>query len=221
MSVDASDNDAMDAVLLLMDQHLVSIDRSAPFSFRLNTKSFGFGDHRLTAVALDRTGNMVEVTRDVRIENQVAGSSCDGRFPRGTFRVCFYDGVGTNGPYLGTLLDHPFPTPTSNAGIGVNHAWGDGVVAFGRANTITGVWRGRLDFPAGTYLCRFFTDDGLQVWIDGRLVVDAWHAPQVADFAAAVTLDVPTPVKIRWFEGDGSAGLRFSWSPTRQAPLGP
>jgi hypothetical protein len=218
VNVSATDNDAMDAVLLLMDQHLVSIDRTAPFSFRLNTKTFGFGDHQLTAVALDRTGNMVEVTQNVHTENQIAGSTCDGRFPRGSFRACFYDGVGTNGPYLGTLLDHPFPTPTPNAGIGLNHAWG-GVVAFGRADSITGVWRGRLDFPAATYLCRFFADDGLQVWIDGRLVVDAWRAPQVADSSAAVALDGPTPIKIRWFERDGSAGLRFSWSPTRQEPL--
>src|SRR5207249_1823706 len=153
-------------------------DRSAPFSFRLNTKAFGFGDHRLTAVAVDRTGNMVEVTRNVDIENQVAGSSCGTRFPRGTFRACFYDGVGVAGPYLGTVIDHPFPTPTSNAGFGVQHIWGDGFVAFGKYDNVTGVWRGKLDFPAGTYLCRFFTDDGLQVWIDGRLIVDEWRAPQ-------------------------------------------
>src|SRR5207249_9153744 len=120
---------------------------------------------------------------------------------------------------LGTVIDHPFPTPTSNAGFGVQHIWGDGFVAFGKYDNVTGVWRGKLDFPAGTYLCRFFTDDGLQVWIDGRLIVDEWRAPQVADFSAAVALDGPTPIKIRWFERDGRAGLRFSWSPTQQAPL--
>jgi hypothetical protein len=105
-----------------------------------------------------------------------------------------------------------FPYPATNVASGPSHAWG-GEVAFGRADHITGVWRGRFDFPTGLYWFRFHADDGLRVWVDGQLVLNAWTAPQVADPLAEVNVSGRTKIKVMWFENDGGAALSMRWSP--------
>lgn len=210
---DASDDGGVDAVLLLADQQVVAIDRTAPFSIPVDTSRLSVGDHALTAVAFDTTGNTTETApTNVHVENEIHDARCDTGFPVGTFHACFYDGIGTAAPYLGSWLEAPFPYPATNVAVGPWHDWGD-EVAFGRSDHITGVWRGKFDFPPGSYQWRFHTDDGLKVWIGGKLVVDAWDAPQIADFSPVVTLSGRTKVQIRWYENDGGASLRVRWSP--------
>ena len=65
------------------------------------------------------------------------------------------------GPYLGTLIDHPFPVPAANLGWGLRHGWAE-EIAFGRSNTISGVWRGSFDFPPDNYRLAFQVDDGTE-----------------------------------------------------------
>ena len=212
IDVQATDDVAMDAVLLTVDQQFAQIDTSAPFEITLDTRRFGIGEHTLTAIALDAKGNMREASIPVAFRNQTVGGTCKTRFPKGTFRACFYDGIGTTGTYLGSWIEHPFPTPSSNVGYGVRHDFAD-EVAFGRTDHLTGVWRGTIPLPPGTYRWRFHADDGLQVWMDGVQVIDAWHAPQIADYEFLRTSDGPSKVKVRWFENEGGASLRFRWSP--------
>ena len=209
----ASDAGGMDAVMLLVDERFMGIDRTAPFSIPVDTTRLPVGDHQLVGVAFDRTGNFTETTpATVHVENEVSDAACNTAFPLHRFHVCFYDGNDTSGAYLGSWDDGVFPYPAANVASGPAHAWG-GEVAFGRADHITGVWRGKFDFPAGLYWLRFHTDDGLRVWVDGRLVIDAWTAPQVADPLAEVNASGRTKIKIMWFENDGGAALSMRWSP--------
>jgi hypothetical protein len=212
VQVDASDA-AMDAVVLLVDQQPVGIDRTAPFQIPLDTTKLSVADHELTAIAIDTTGNFAHSSPvAVHVANEVHDSACDATFPVGTFRACFYDGVGTTGTYLGSWYDGPFPYPATNVALGPSHDW-PGEVAFGLADHITGVWRGKFDFPPGLYELRFHTDDGLKVWIDGHLAINAWTAPQIADLLAEEQLSGRTRVKVQWFENDGAASLSIRWSP--------
>jgi Bacterial Ig domain/PA14 domain len=216
VSVGASDDIAMDAVVFVVDGQFMAVDATAPFSVPFDTTLVGYGGHRLEAVAYDSAGNTTWAARDVIVQNQVPETSCSGTFPVGTFHVCYFDGIGLDGPYLGTLVDHPFPVPAPNAGWGIKHNWVD-EVAFGRTEKITGVWRGTLDFPAGNYTFRFFTDDGLRVRVNDRLVIDEWRTPQVASFSTVVSLSGPTRIQIEWFEDFGGQALTFWWQPTAAA----
>ena len=203
----------MDAVILLVDDQFVGIDRSAPFSIRLATTKLPVGDHELVGLAFDTTGNFTETTpAKVHVQNERHDSSCNTAFPRNTFRACFYGEDDTTGPYLGSWFDGGSRT-RPRMWRQVPRTSSANVVAFGRADHITGVWRGSFDFPPGLYWFRFHTDDGLKVWIDGNLVIDAWYAPQIADPLAEVNLSGRAKVKVSWFESDGGAALSPRWSP--------
>jgi hypothetical protein len=216
VSVDASDETGLDAVVFLVDDHFMAVDETSPFSFEFDTKRVGFGLHQLQAIAYDDQGNSATAIRNVTILNQVTETSCSESFPLGVFHACFFDGANLEGPYLGTLLDPPFPIPSSNLGTGILHR-GFGGIAFGQSDTVSAVWRGTLDFPAGNYILRFFTDDGLRVEVNGVEILDEWQ-DQLASFARVVSLDGPTPIKIEWFQNFGDQALVFRWQPTRQEP---
>lgn len=216
VSVDASDETGLDAVVFLVDDHFMTVDETSPFSFEFDSKRVGFGLHQLQAIAYDDQGNSATAIQSVTILNQMAETSCSETFPVGVFHACFFDGANLEGPYLGTLLDPPFPVPSSNLGTGILHR-SFGGIAFGQSDTVSAVWRGTLDFPAGNYILRFFTDDGLRVEVNGVEILNEWQ-DQIASFARVVRLDGPTPIQIEWFQNFGDQALVFRWQPTRQEP---
>src|SRR4029453_6472665 len=138
-------------------------------------------------------------------------------FPEGVLHACFFDGTNLNGPYLGTLLDTPFPVPSSNLGTGIFHTGFDDVLAFGQSSTVSAVWRGTLSFPRGNYILSFFADDGLRVRVNGALILDEWQV-QAAAFEKIVALNGPTRLQIEWFENEGAHALVFRWRPTLLDP---
>ncbi len=66
---------------------------------------------------------------------------------------------------------------------------------------------GTVDLPAGTYQLRTISDDGIQVWLDGTLVIDNWsvHESQIDT--------VPLQggrhdLRVRYFQDGGWTELR-------------
>ncbi|MGH2705645.1 MAG: Ig-like domain-containing protein [Actinomycetota bacterium] len=217
VAVEASDGVAMDAVVLLVDGQFWGVDRSAPYSIPMDTTRLGHGTHTLTAIAYDAAGNTLEASRSVVVENVAAATSCGSGFPDGTFHVCYFQGDGFSGRYLGTLLDHPFPTPAPNAGWAIRHDWAAGPGAFGRTGVLSGIWRGRLQFPPDTYVLRLYADQGARVFVDGRRVIDRWDGvPWGAE--GVVRVDAPVRVQVEWRGAAPGQGLRLFWQPTSQTP---
>lgn len=216
VSADASDETNLDAVVFLVGDRLRAVDKTGPFAFEFDTTRVGFGIHQLQAIAYDDAGNATTTTRTVTVHNRVAETSCSRSFPTGVFHACFFDGTNLDGPYLGTLLDTPFPVPSTNLGAGIIHS-GSGEVAFGRSDTVSGVWRGTLTFPKGNYILSFLTNDGLRVKVNGVQILDEWRE-QHAVFAKVVALDGPTRIQIEWFDNGGEHHLHFRWHPTAQQP---
>jgi hypothetical protein len=216
VSAEAAYETGLDAVVFLFDDQFMGVDETSPFSFEFDTTRVGFGPHQLQAIAYDDQGNSATATQSVTVLNQVAETSCSEIFPEGSFEACFFDGTNLDGPYLGTLADAPFPLPSSNLGTGINHI-NVNEIAFGESDTVSAVWRGILDFPAGNYILRFFTDDGLRVEVNGIEILNEWRV-QVAHFSRVVALEGPTPIQIEWFENEGGLGLSFRWQPTAQEP---
>jgi parallel beta-helix repeat protein len=70
--------------------------------------------------------------------------------------------------------------------------------------------------PAGRYAIRTISDDGLRVWVDGRLVIDdwTWHAPR--EHSAELHLNAGLhKFRIEHFEIDGYARLKLTLEPVR------
>jgi hypothetical protein len=204
----------MDAVMLPVDGQFEGLDKTAPFGFHVKTRLYGHEEHTLTAIAYDATGNTSEASRRVVFENRVSERSCKARLPHDTLHVCYFD-VGFDGPYLGTLVDHPFPVPTPNAAFLIKHTWDADEIAFGQTDTVSGLWRGRLTFPPANHVLRFFTDDGLLVFANGVKVIDEY---QVLGGSVVVHLAGVTRIKVQWYENEGSAALHLAFRPTAQKP---
>ncbi len=81
-------------------------------------------------------------------------------------------------------------------------------------------WTGQILAPeTGLYRFHTYSDDGVRLWINGRLTIDNWtyHGP-VLDTSAAVKMirGQRYDIKLEFFEGGGSALIRLMWTPPRK-----
>jgi len=67
---------------------------------------------------------------------------------------------------------------------------------------------GSVNLPAGDYTVRTISDDGIRVWVDGRLVIDNWdlHGSEI-DYAPLT--GGAHELKVQYFQIDGWAELRL------------
>ena len=91
-------------------------------------------------------------------------------------------------------------------------------------------WTGTIEVPAsvGNVTLATVEDDGARVWIDGRLVIDAWgpHAVTTSEAVAGLTagrlhqvrieylqLDFDALLKLQWHSVKGNSATRVAWIP--------
>jgi nitrous oxidase accessory protein NosD len=76
------------------------------------------------------------------------------------------------------------------------------------------VAQGVADLPPGDYTLRVISDDGVRVWVDGALVVDAWtpHESRVDEAAIA---GGRRALRVEYYEAAGFAELRVDIQPGR------
>ena len=119
---------------------------------------------------------------------------------------------GLRAEYFDGYHDMNFGTVEPN----IDHAWGDGAPAAGIGkDRFSARWTGTLTAKQpGKTTIGIDADDGVRVWIDGKLVIDDWRAHFEERHTAEVTLDPAKPVAIRvdYFEADLDAQIRLWWS---------
>ena len=101
----------------------------------------------------------------------------------------------------------------------INNNWGTAVPAPGvSADNFSaryGTWQ---YFAAGTYKFTSLADDGVRLYIDDKLVIDAWYPK---DDGRSVVLDMTEgthKVVMEYFELSGSAHNRLTWDLTNESP---
>ena len=127
--------------------------------------------------------------------------------PRG-LQATYFDGPGLSGTAVHRLdprIDFDFGTGAPAAGIG--------------PDTFSARWTGQV--VAGfseTYRFTTRADDGVRLWIDGRLVVDGWagSGPATRSGTAALKAGVPAAIAVEYREQSGNAAVRLSWSSPSQ-----
>lgn len=94
----------------------------------------------------------------------------------------------------------------------VSFDWGEGSPGLGiLPNNFSARWRGEAWLPAGAYRYNLAVDDGGQVWIDGQLIIDAWHLTTGETYVAELFLEEgPHTFEIEYFEATGPAHIYFS-----------
>ncbi|NBV87291.1 MAG: hypothetical protein EBS01_13755, partial [Verrucomicrobia bacterium] len=83
------------------------------------------------------------------------------------------------------------------------------------ADNFSARWTGQLTAPAsGTYTFYVQSDDGVRLWVGGKLLVDNWTIHSLTENSATVTLQsgVPVDLKMEYYEAGGSAVAKLLWA---------
>jgi nitrous oxidase accessory protein NosD len=111
-----------------------------------------------------------------------------------------------------TLSTPPLDRATMDA---LDATWGDGSpTPLVPADRFATVAETTVTLPAGDYVLRTLSDDGIRVSVDGKIVLSdwTWHAPK----EASVTVPLPAgphAIRVEHFEIDGFAALRCTVEP--------
>ena len=132
---------------------------------------------------------------------------------RNAFATTFYNNANLEGPAvlrrvdpmpLAFIWDRDAPDPVVNA------------------NEFSARFDGLFDFETARYRFNVYVDDGIRLYIDDRLILDEWRAPQTEGFAPEVDLLAGTHhVRIEYFEMAGRALLELSWQNITSLPTSP
>ena len=104
----------------------------------------------------------------------------------------------------------------------VNFNWGTGSPGPGvQAENFNIEWTGTVLAPVGGHY-RFSTtsDDGIRVWVNGRLMINNWtdHAPTTnTSQTIKLTAGVRYSIRVQYYERGGGATIVLRWTPPGQA----
>jgi hypothetical protein len=97
----------------------------------------------------------------------------------------------------------------------VNYIWGNGSPDPSINVDFFAVrWYGQVQPPAAdTYTFTARTDDGVRVWVDNTLIIDAWAIQGATDRSGSIALDTSKhTILMEYFERQVSASAQLSWS---------
>jgi predicted outer membrane repeat protein len=123
-------------------------------------------------------------------------------------------GGGLKGEYYNNVSFNGSPVLTRTEAVDFN--WGQAAPSSAVPSDNFSVnWTGHVVPPSsGNYVFRTESDDGIRVWVNNVLVIDAWTDHSVrADVSNAIALQANTAYAIRvaYFESGGSATARLQW----------
>ena len=136
------------------------------------------------------------------ISNSLSFSITSTACPPGQFLAEYFNNISLSGS----------PTFTACQS-SINDNWGSGGPGNGLANDNFSVrWTGTHSFNAGTYTFSATADDGIRVWLDGSLIIDAWRDQAPTTYQASRTLTAGDHlVKVEYYEKGGGAVAQVSW----------
>jgi glucose/arabinose dehydrogenase len=113
-------------------------------------------------------------------------------------------------------------TPVTRACVAapIAQTWGAGAPPGVGPDNFSVRWSGTFDFPSpSTYTFTAVTDDGMRMWVDGVLVIDAWKDQSPTTYSASRALSAGEhTVRVEWYENTGSATARLGWSDVNAPP---
>lgn len=130
---------------------------------------------------------------------------------QGTMTGCYYAGMNFEQLVL-----------VRNDGAGFSFNWGtrspDPTVPVDRFSVR---WQGDITLAAGAWHFTTTADDGVRVYVDGALIIDAWYAQVPTTYVADVQLFQGIHrITMEFFEDGGGAVAALNWSPVGQQPFG-
>ena len=122
---------------------------------------------------------------------------------------------GAGGPwraayYSNRDLSGPPAVARQDSALDMNWGWGSPHPALPTDN-FSAVWTRSAEFGGGRYTFTTYSDDGVRLYVDDRLVIDSWQ-PMRGYRSATVYLGEGThTVRLEYFERTGVALVRLTW----------
>ena len=136
-------------------------------------------------------------------------------------------GGGAVAQYFAGMTASGAPVLTQNEET-INHSWASGEVAAKLSDNVSARWTAVLEAPlTETFTFITTSDDGVRLYIDGRLVVDSWVDQGTTDHRGRVDLVAGQTYRVvmEWYENGGGAVAQLSWEspsiPRQIIPAGP
>jgi hypothetical protein len=179
-------------------------DVDAPYFAKTDATTWGFTRYVVTEDRID--ANFVASSGAMSDGFTLAGTTPSPPMcPLGQYQAQYFNNTVLSGaPVL------------SRCEAAIDHMWGNGGPGSGvNTDGFSARWVGNHSFAGGTYTFTARTDDGIRVWVDGTLLLDAWKNQPPTTYTATRTLSPGNhEVKVEYFEGTGWAVTRLSWAAT-------
>jgi uncharacterized protein YgiM (DUF1202 family) len=123
--------------------------------------------------------------------------------------VVIYD---WRGEYYNNVNLSGAPVVVRNDG-NVSFNWGTGSPAASvPADNFSARWTRSLYFDSGVYRFHIRMDDGVRLWVDDRLIIDAWYDGAARDVVGEYTLGSGNhSMRVEYYERAGDAGIGLWW----------
>lgn len=105
----------------------------------------------------------------------------------------------------------------------IDYDWGKNAPLAGvPADGFSVRWTTKTNFAAGNYTFTAVVDDGVRLWVDGKLLIDAWKMQSATIHAADTNLTAGThTVQMAYYDNTGDAVAKLWWRQNVQAPPTP
>lgn len=165
-------------------------------------------DQAATAYTVTRT--LQAGTHNVRLEYYEAAGGAVAKLgwkqmqqpqPTGTFSAQYFSDMNLGRQVL---------TRTDSA---VNFNWGSGRPALQvPTDRFSARWTGSFNFVGGNRTFTVTADDGVRLYVDGRLILDKWINQPATTYNQTISLSEGVhTVRLEYFENGGQAVAKLSW----------
>ncbi|MGC9348530.1 MAG: PA14 domain-containing protein [Anaerolineae bacterium] len=97
----------------------------------------------------------------------------------------------------------------------VNYDWGTGSPQPGNVNSdnFSARWTRTLNTAGGNYTFWVTADDGVRLWVNGHLLVDAWYEQAATTYSDEIYIPAGSfTIEVQYFEAGGLAVAKLDWS---------
>lgn len=134
---------------------------------------------------------------------KISGGGVTPPPPTGAWRAEYFGNT--------TLAGAPVLTRDEQA---INYNWGAGSPAAQvPVDNFSARWTTTVNLNSGRYQFTATTDDGVRVYVNDVIIIDAWFDRAVATFTAEKDLSGPTNIRVEYYERTGLAEARVSYAP--------
>ena len=176
----------------------------------LSTEEYVWVGGGFVGISGEPRTNLARFTYDPTLKsvNAVPRVDLDG-LQSGGLDATYYDNVG----FTGSTITRTDPI--------VDFNWGNGSPdpAIG-PDTFSARWMGQVEAPvSGQYTFTTNSDDGVRLFVDGRLLIDNWTDHGPTDNSGTATLEAGKryDIQLDYYENGGGAVARLHWSYPGQA----